>query len=108
MSAVSIGNHGFAHAPPTDSFVAGCLAAAARNDLSAFFNLGVAFSTGTHGEPCDLIEAHKWFNLAAVAGHDGAALCRADISGDMTRRDIAEAQRRAREWLGAGAPRLTA
>jgi uncharacterized protein len=103
MSAVSIGNRGFAHAAtPSDPFVACCLTAAARNDLSAFFDLGVTFSTGAHGEPCDLVEAHKWFNLAAVAGHDGAARCRADISGDMTRREIAEAQRRAREWLGAG------
>ena len=53
----------------------------------------------------DLIEAHKWFNLAAVNGHEDAAGCRADISDEMTAREIAEAQRRAREWLSEGTRR---
>lgn len=82
-----------------DVVVATCLAAAERGDTSAHFDLGVAYSTGSHGLTCDLIEAHKWFNLAAVAGHAEAALCRADISEEMTAREIAEAQRRAREWI---------
>jgi len=51
---------------------------------------------------CDLIEAHKWFNLAASKGHEEASWCRADISEEMTAREIAEAQRRARQWLLAG------
>jgi uncharacterized protein len=75
------------------------LAAAAKGDLGACFDLGVAFSTGSHGAQCDLIEAHKWFNLAAVGGHDEAAMCRADVAEEMTAREIAEAQRRARQWL---------
>jgi TPR repeat protein len=79
--------------------VAHCLAAAAQGDCSAYFDLGVAYSTGGHGVDCDLIEAHKWFNLAAVRGHEEAAWCRADISDEMTAREIAEAQRRARQWL---------
>ncbi|HEX7711864.1 MAG TPA: hypothetical protein VF418_13105 [Sphingomonadaceae bacterium] len=81
--------------------VAKCLAAAAAGDVSAYFDLGVAFSTGSHGATCDLIEAHKWFNLAAAQGHDEAAWCRADVSEEMTAREIAEAQRRAREWLAS-------
>jgi hypothetical protein len=85
-----------------DLLVASCLAAAAAGDLSAYFDLGVAYSTGSHGAPIDLIEAHKWFNLAAVGGYDDAAQCRADVADEMTAREIAEAQRRAREWLGAG------
>lgn len=85
----------------SDHLVASCLAAAAQGDISAYFDLGVAYSTGSHGVDCDLVEAHKWFNLAAVAGYDEAAQCRADISDEMTAREIAEAQRRAREWLGA-------
>lgn len=84
-----------------DMLVASCLAAAAQGDINAYFDLGVAFSTGSHGAECDLIEAHKWFNLAAVAGHEDAQLCRADISDEMTAREIAEAQRRAREWIAA-------
>ncbi|PEQ14146.1 hypothetical protein B2G71_00565 [Novosphingobium sp. PC22D] len=88
-----------------DLLVASCLAAAAQGDDTAYFDLGVAYSTGSHGVDTDLVEAHKWFNLAAVAGHDEAATCRAEISDEMTAREIAEAQRRAREWLSASTRR---
>ena len=88
-----------------DLLVASCLAAAAQGDISAYYDLGVAYSTGSHGVDCDLIEAHKWFNLAAVSGHGEAQMCRGDISEEMTAREIAEAQRRAREWIAAGARR---
>ena len=94
----------FANAIPldfdnADLLVANCLAAAVNGDTDAYFDLGVAFSTASHGVSCDLIEAHKWFNLAAVGGHAEAQMCRADISEEMTAREIAEAQRRARQWL---------
>ncbi len=89
-------------ATTTDHLVSACLAAAEMGNASALFDLGVACSTGDHGLDCDFIEAHKWFNLAAVAGHDEAAQCRADVAEDMTAREIAEAQRRAREWLRTG------
>ncbi len=82
-----------------DLALARSLADAARGDATACFDLGVAFSTGSGGAPCDLIEAHKWFNLAAARGHEEAAHCRADIADEMTAREIAEAQRRAREFL---------
>ncbi len=85
-----------------DLLVATCLAAAANGDNNALFDLGVAYSTGSHGIECNMIEAHKWFNLAAVGGHDEAAHCRADVADEMTAREIAEAQRRAREWLRTG------
>ncbi|MDJ0979479.1 MAG: hypothetical protein QNI87_13210 [Erythrobacter sp.] len=83
----------------SDLLVAKALAAAARGDVSTLFDLGVVYSTGSHGVKCDLIEAHKWFNIAAARGHEDAAYCRADVSDEMTAREIAEAQRRAREWL---------
>jgi TPR repeat protein len=89
-------------AAAADLLIAKCLAAAAGGSSSAYFDLGVAFSTGSHGVGCDLIEAHKWFNLAAAQGNEEAASCRADISDEMTAREIAEAQRRARVWLAAG------
>ncbi|AKM08100.1 sel1 repeat family protein [Pelagerythrobacter marensis] len=88
-----------------DRLVAQYLAAASQGEASAFFDLGVAFSTDDHEVECDLVEAHKWFNLAAVNGHEEAAFCRAEISDEMTAREIAEAQRRAREWLNADARR---
>ena len=82
-----------------DLAIAGYLAEAVAGDVAALFNLGVAYSTGSNGVTCDLIEAHKWFNLAASRGHEDAAYCRADVSDEMTAREIAEAQRRARRWL---------
>ena len=91
-----------ADAAAADHLIAKCLAAAANGSSSAYFDLGVAYSTGSHGVGCDLIEAHKWFNLAAVNGYDDAAQCRADVAEEMSAREIAEAQRRARVWLAAG------
>ena len=86
----------------SDLLIAQCLAAAGQGDISAYFDLGVAYSTGSHGVESDMIEAHKWFNIAASQGHEEASWCRSDISDEMTAREIAEAQRRAREWLSAG------
>lgn len=74
------------------------LADAARGCGDALYDLGMAYSTGG-GVEIDLIEAHKWFNLAALNGSEAAMMCRADISDDMTAREIAEAQRQARAWL---------
>lgn len=84
-----------------DIFVAGCLATAAEGDSAAYYELGVAFSTGSHGVDCDLIEAHKWFNLAAIAGLETAKDCRTDIAEDMSAREIASAQAAARSWLAS-------
>ena len=94
-----------AHGRNADLLVATCLAAAAQGDIGAYYDLGVAYSTGSHGVGCDLIEAHKWFNLAAVSGHEESQWCRADIAEEMTAREIAEAQRRARQWIAASTRR---
>ena len=84
------------------------IADAAMGDPDALYELGVAYSTGTHGMDVDLIEAHKWFNLAALNGSKRGQECRAEISEEMTAREIAEAQRQARSWLGAGQQRHAA
>jgi TPR repeat protein len=75
------------------------LADAARGNPEALYELGVAYSTGTSGIDVDLIEAHKWFNLAALNGSSRGQECRAEIAEEMTAREIAEAQRQARAWL---------
>ena len=80
------------------------IAKAAAGDVKALFDLGVAFSTGSGGIDVDLIEAHKWFNLAALNGSVEAQECRADIAEEMSAREIAEAQRQARAWLADFAP----
>ena len=77
------------------------LADAERGDVDALFELGVTYSTGRGGIAVDLIEAHKWFNLAALNGSTRGQECRAEISVEMTAREIAEAQRQARAWLAA-------
>jgi TPR repeat protein len=45
------------------------------------------------------IEAHKWFNIAAMRGNAEAALMRQELATEMTPAEIAGAQRAAREWL---------
>ena len=75
------------------------IADAASGDVQALYELGIAYSTGSGGVTVDLVEAHKWFNLAALNGSSLAQECRADISEDMSAREIAEAQRQARAWL---------
>ncbi|SNS56854.1 hypothetical protein SAMN06295912_10968 [Sphingomonas laterariae] len=72
---------------------------ALRGDVDAYYELGMRYSTGGGGFEMDLVEAHKWFNLAALGGIEQAQLCRAEISEDMSAREIAEAQRQARAWL---------
>ena len=75
------------------------LADAARGDADACYDLGIAYSCGTGGVDIDLIEAHKWFNLSALAGSEAGQQLRGEVADDMTAREIAEAQRQARAWL---------
>ena len=79
------------------------LADAARGSADALYELGVAYSTGAGDVGVDLIEAHKWFNLAALNGSVRGQECRAEIAGEMSAREISEAQRQARAWLSFSA-----
>ena len=69
-----------------------------QEDADAFFILGIRYSTGRDVEH-DLVAAHKWFNLAAMMGHEEARHSRAELSREMPADRIAEAQRMARAWL---------
>ena len=75
------------------------LADAANGDADACYDLGMIYSSGAAGIDVDLIEAHKWFNIAAVSGSEAAMACRSEIAEDMTAREISEAQKAARAWL---------
>lgn len=77
------------------------IAAASRGSAEAYFELGVAYSTGTDGCEINMIEAHKWFNLAALSGVREGSLLRAEIAAEMDREEIAEAQRQARAWIAS-------
>lgn len=62
-----------------------------------FFKLGMMCSTGT--APADMIEAHKWFNIAATLGMKEAIRLRNEVAAEMSEREVARAQRAARDWL---------
>ena len=64
----------------------------------SFFELGLAYSNGREGR-VDLVEAHKWFNIAAARGDRVAAERREELAGEMSREEIAAALRAAREWI---------
>ena len=62
------------------------------------FGLGMIYSSGA-GVAVDLVQAHKWFNIAAMRGHKDAAQLRREIAEQMSDAEIGCAQRAARDWL---------
>lgn len=64
----------------------------------ALFELGLMYASGREVER-DFISAHKWFNLAALRGNDEAKRYRLELSSEMSKAEIAHAQRLARAWL---------
>ena len=71
--------------------------AAQQNYASAQNNLGVMYDNG-EGVVQDYVMAHVWYNLAAAHGNKKARENRDTVARKMTRDQIAEAQRLAREW----------
>jgi TPR repeat protein len=67
-------------------------------DADGCFALGMNYSAGA-GVAVDLIEAHKWFNIAAARGHADATRLRREIAEQMADAEIGLAQRAARDWL---------
>ena len=65
--------------------------------------LWMMYSTGQGGAPVDLVSAHMMFNLAAMRGSEEAKRYRRELSSEMDRDDVNEAQRAAREWLAGAA-----
>jgi TPR repeat protein len=72
--------------------------AADQGEAVGQFNLGGMYAEG-QGVPQEYVTAHMWLNLAAAKdGEDDAAKARDTIAKEMTREQLAEAQRLAREW----------
>lgn len=65
------------------------------------YRRGLEASVGGDDALSDLVTAHKWFNLAAIQGHQDARVYRAELALEMSQDQIAEAQRQAREYLAA-------
>lgn len=68
---------------------------ATAEDLLA---LGLKYCFG-RGVAQSYVEAHKWFNLAALKGNENAKSYRCELAREMSANDIAEAQRQARAWM---------
>ena len=69
-------------------------------DVDGCFALGMSYSVGSD-VAVDLVEAHKWFNIAAIGGHSDGARLRREIAEQMADAEIGRAQRAARDWLSA-------
>ena len=74
------------------------VAATAPAAPEAYYALAMMYAGG-RGAPVDLVAAHKWFNVAVARGCREAAARRAELAREMTREEIAAAQREARLWL---------
>jgi TPR repeat protein len=71
--------------------------AAAQGRASAQNDLGLLYANGLGG-PQDVVQSHMWYSLAAGNGYEIATGYRNDLAKQMTPAQIAEAQKRAREW----------
>ena len=82
----------------TDMQIAEAHAAVVGGAPEDLYRLGLIYSTGNGGE-VDLVQAHMWFNLAALRGSQSAKDCRKELADQMTTAQVAAAQKAAREWL---------
>ncbi len=74
------------------------LKAAEQGDAHAQSILGFMYSEG-QGVSQDYVRAYMWLSLAAKRDHEDAKYDRAVVGGKLTKDQIAEAERLAREWL---------
>jgi len=72
----------------------------ANASCETFYELGLMHASGRSGA-ADLVSAHKWFNIAAMRGHEDAPRMRREIAAEMTDAEIGQAQRAARDWLNS-------
>ena len=72
------------------------MGAGAQADI--LFELGLMYASGRDCE-ADPVAAHKWLNIAAIKGSDRAASLRSELASTMSKTEIAQALRAAREWM---------
>jgi hypothetical protein len=82
----------------THHFASATKASSADVPPAAYLDLGLRYCLGRDVK-LDLVEAHKWFNLAAMAGSRDGLRYRTEVASEMSRADVCRAQRLAREWL---------
>ena len=71
--------------------------AAEQNDAAAQYNLGICYYNGD-GVAKDPVEAYQWLLLAARQGDEDAKKNITELDSKLTPEQIAEGQRRAREF----------
>jgi len=77
--------------------------AAEQGNGMAQIQLGLMYEDGK-GVPEDSVLAYMWYNLAAAQATFGGAEGKDRLEQQMTREQIAEAQRLSREWIAAHPP----
>ncbi|MEQ9315641.1 MAG: hypothetical protein RLN72_07300 [Henriciella sp.] len=60
--------------------------------------VGLAYSEGL-GVDSDMVQAHKWFNLAVLKGSEAAKEYRAQMADMLSSEEIKVALKSARDWL---------
>ncbi|GAA5664747.1 hypothetical protein Brsp07_03242 [Brucella sp. NBRC 14130] len=60
--------------------------------------MGMKYAIGRDCE-IDVVEAHKWLNIAAIRGSEKAARMRNQVAATMSKGELAAALRGAREWM---------
>jgi len=63
----------------------------------AQYTLSLMYREG-QGVPQDDVQAHMWASLAAEQGNENARRARDRLAARMTRAQVADTQRLAREW----------
>ncbi len=79
--------------------------AAEQGHADAQANLGFMYARG-NGVPEDDIQAYAWISLASAQGVDSAKNAKETLTGEMTRAEIAEAQKLSRKYWDAFGPGL--
>lgn len=70
-----------------------------KAEAADLFRLGLIYSTDHEDRGPDMVEAHKWFSLAAMLGSCPAKAYCSELMIEMTREDLTLAQRAARGWM---------
>ena len=71
--------------------------AAEKGNATAQFNLGLMYHRG-EGVPSDTVTAYAWLSIIAAQGDTNAKEAKEVVSRLMTQSQIAEAQKRSREY----------
>lgn len=69
-----------------------------RSQADMLCELGLMYATGRDCQ-ADPVAAHKWFNIAAIRGSAEAARLRSELAQTLTKQQLVQALRDAREWM---------